>query len=260
MIPPPTFCQNKDPSLDCVLYRNHLTLSGVVVADMVSSPMPPFPMPTKTPSKRRGCIVWAQAESRSYMFGAVRNEPDKFTDAFLGELRARPDLFQVVTRSDTDPERQVEAFGGPIPGEALPNMRIRQFEAPIASLANPPEGRGEWNVARSAVDVLYGSNKIINGYLTIPNGPRRKPEVGFFHFKKTHVKYFVIIDTVPGRHVSHLARGVAWAALRAQKLATGEYDLRKYARASDVLFKKRADERFAWMPGGVEISKMEDQL
>jgi hypothetical protein len=117
MIPPPKFCWSEDPSLDCVTYRNHLTLSGIVVTDMVSPTAPPFPIPSQKPPKRRGCIVWAQIETRSYIFGAVRNEPDEFTDAFVGELRARPDLFQVVTRSDTDPDRQVEAFGGPVPGE-----------------------------------------------------------------------------------------------------------------------------------------------
>jgi hypothetical protein len=265
VIPPPTFCDHDDPSLDCVIYRKHLTLSGVVVTDMVplSRRPPSFPLPTSKPPKRQGCIVWAQVETRSYMFGAVRNEPDKFTDAFLGELRNRPDLFQVVTRSDTDPDCHVEAFGSPIPGEALPQMRIRQFEAPLPSGANPPEGRGEWEVVRSAVDVLYGhhhgSDKpMMDGYLTTLNGPQKAG--WFFRFKSFPVKYFVIIDTVPGLPVSHLARGVAWAALRAQKLATGDYELRKYARASDVLFKKRTDERFAWMPGGVTISKMEDQL
>lgn len=192
------------------------------------------------------------------MFGAIRNEPDDFNDAFLRELRARPDIFQVVTRSDTDPDRHVEAFGGPIPGEALPQVRTRQFEAPITSLANPPDGRGEqWSVERSAIDVLYGKN-MIDGYLTTLDGPKK---VGwFFRFKKMPVKFFVIIDTVPGRHVSKLAREVAWAALRAKGLATGGYSLLKYARASDVLFQKSADERFAWSGGGVQIAKMEDQL
>jgi hypothetical protein len=191
------------------------------------------------------------------MFGAIRNEPDSFTDAFLRELRARPDVFQVVTRSDTNPDRQVEAFGGPIPGEALPQVRIRQFEAPTTSLVNFPDGRGEWNVERSAIDVLYGKG-MIDGYLTTLDGPKKTG--WFFRFKKMPVKFLVVIDTVPGRHVSYLVREVAWAALRAKKLVTGEYSLLKYARATDVLFQKSADERFAWMGGGVQIAKMEDQL
>jgi hypothetical protein len=124
-------------------------------------------------------------------------------------------------------------------------MRVRQFEAPVTSLANPPEGHGEWNVIRSAVDILYGE-KMIDEYLTTLNGPQKAG--WFFHFKNVHVKYFSIIDAVPGRHISHLARELAWAALRTQKLVTGEYELHKYARASDVLFQKRAEERFAWMP------------
>jgi len=261
MIPPPTFCQNENPSLDCVIYRNHLTLSGVVVTDMTSGPVPPSPIPCPKPATRQGHIVWAQIESRSYMFGAVRNEPDTFVDAFLGELRARPDFFQVVTRLDTDPDLHVEAFGSPIPGEALPQIRMRQFEAPITSLTNPPQGRGAWKVIRSAVDVLYGkkdaSRMMMDGYLTSLEGPDKAG--WFFRFKKMPVKYFVIIDAVPGQHVSILAKRVAWAALRAQKSGTGEYELRKYARASDILFQKSGDERFMHM-GGVTISKMEDKM
>jgi hypothetical protein len=38
------------------------------------------------------------------MFGAIQNEPDQFTEAFLNELRTQPDLFHVLTRSDIWPE------------------------------------------------------------------------------------------------------------------------------------------------------------
>lgn len=71
------------------------------------------------------------------MFGAVRNERDEFVNAFLRELRARPDLFQVVLRSETAPSHHVEMFGsGPSNNDALPVMRTRQFEAPPSS--SPP--------------------------------------------------------------------------------------------------------------------------
>ncbi|THU95083.1 hypothetical protein K435DRAFT_622474, partial [Dendrothele bispora CBS 962.96] len=70
----------------------------------------------------------------------------------------------------------------------------------------------------------------------------------FFFFKRFPVKYFVIIDVQQGRAVSHLAKAVAWAALRAQGFAKGEYDARNYARASDQLFQERAKERYSWKP------------
>ncbi|EIM80861.1 uncharacterized protein STEHIDRAFT_67484, partial [Stereum hirsutum FP-91666 SS1] len=85
----------------------------------------------------------------------------------------------------------------------------------------------------------------------------------FFHFKKMPVKYFLILDTVNGRPHSILSRNVAWAALRAKGLASGEYNARAYARASDTLFQKCAEERLSWMPkglGGWHATKMEDSL
>ncbi|KAF9235400.1 hypothetical protein BU15DRAFT_32467, partial [Melanogaster broomeanus] len=166
LVPTPSFCESRPTDfLDPGLSRNHLSLSGVVVTDMVSISLPPHmcgPTPTTQKAKKRGCVVWVEVESRSYMFGAVRNEPDPFVDAFLRELRARPDLFQVVTRSETDPGREVEIFGAG-PSQALPMMRSRSFEAPRSS--SPPNGSGEWSVNRSAVDVLYGTAKEIQGYL-----------------------------------------------------------------------------------------------
>ncbi|KAF8837063.1 hypothetical protein BDN67DRAFT_973484 [Paxillus ammoniavirescens] len=260
LVPRPSFCKSRPTDLiDLRLLRGHLSLSGVVVADMVSNARPPHmcgPMPTTRKAKKRGCIVWAEVESRAYMFGAVRNEPDAFTDAFLGELRARPDLFQVVTRSETDPGQEVEICGAG-PSEALPQVRMRSFEAPPS--LSPPQGVGEWQVARSAVDVLYGTGKEIQGYLTLLS---RDVKGWFFSFKKFPVKYFVILDTVPYRDHSILARNVAWAALRAGGYGKGEYDLRKHAIASDKLFEKCANERLGWLPKevGWKTTKMEDNL
>ncbi|KAG9311909.1 hypothetical protein JVU11DRAFT_8170 [Chiua virens] len=116
LVPSPSFCQSRphfDPN-DPALSRNHLSLSGIVVADMVSTFMPPQlcrPFPTALRATQRGYAVWAEVQIRSYMFGAMRNERDGFTEAFIRELRARPDLFQVVLRSETAPGRQVEMFG-----------------------------------------------------------------------------------------------------------------------------------------------------
>lgn len=283
LVPSPSFCESPphfdfdDPALS----RNHLSLSSIIVADMVASPKPPHlcgPMPTTRRATKRGCIVWAQIETRGYMFGAVRNEKDAFVDAFLRELRARPDLFQVVLRSETAPGREVEMFGsGPLNNEALPAMRSRTFEAPpsLTSPFAPTSMSGKWEVFRSAVDVLYGTGirmpnggkkqtldgagKDLLGYLTIL---ARDLKGWFFRYKTFPVTYFVILDTVPNRDRSVLARNVSWAALRARGYAEGEYTLRKYAVASDKLFEECANERFGWMPKDMEwgITKMEDQV
>ena len=195
------------------------------------------------------------------MFGAVRNERDWFVEAFLPELRARPDLFQVVLRSETAPGRKVEMFGsGPSNNEALPAVRAHHFEAP-PSLFPPSWAQstsGEWEVLLSAMDVLYGSWEGLHGYLA----DRRDPEASFFRFKAFPVTYFVILDTVPFRDPSVLARNVSWAALRAGGYAEGEYALRKYAAASDKLLEQCAQERLRWMPGEMkwEIPKMQDQM
>ncbi|KIK36601.1 hypothetical protein CY34DRAFT_94074, partial [Suillus luteus UH-Slu-Lm8-n1] len=250
MLPPSTFCSEQYDEVDAIAPRKHLSLSGVVITDMVSGPKPPHmigPIPTTRRARKPGCIVWCEMEDRGYMFGALRNEPDSFNDAFLRELRARPDLFQVVTRSETDPGRDVEIF----PTDALPASRCRHFEAPPALTANRPTGSGEWHVTRSAVDVLYGTHCEMPG---VPNYPflgylQNRNKIGwFFRFIKFPVKYIVILDTVPNRHHSILAMNVAWAALRAQGYGKGEFELWKYAKASDKLFQKRAKELLSWTP------------
>ncbi|KAG1730163.1 hypothetical protein EDD22DRAFT_1014869, partial [Suillus occidentalis] len=250
MLPPLTFCSEQYDGVDAITPRKHLSLSGVVITDMVSGPKPPHmigPIPTTRRARKPGCIVWCEMEDRGYMFGALRNEPDSFNDAFLRELRARPDLFQVVTRSKTDPGRDVENF----PTDALPASRHRHFEAPPALTANRPTGSGEWHVTRSAVDVLYGTHCEMPG---VPNYPflgylrNRNKKGWFFRFIKFPVKYIVILDMVPNRHHSILAMNVAWAALRAQGYGKGEFELWKYARASDKLFQKRAKELLSWTP------------
>jgi len=266
LVPSPNFCQERshfdvnDPSLS----RNHLSLCGVIVADMVSTDRPPHmcgPMPTTRRATRRDRIVWATIETRAYMFGAVRNDlGDVFVDAFLRELRARPDLFQVVLRSETAPGRQVEMFGwGPANDEALPAMSGCQFEAPRGKSPVPPSyASSQWQVFRSAVDVLYGTGKEIQGYLTLLS---HNPRGWFFRYKTFPVTYFVILDTVPNRDRSVLARNVAWAALRAGGYAKGEYTVRKYAVATDDLFEQCARERLGWQPAGSwSATKMVDQL
>jgi hypothetical protein len=88
-----------------------------------------------------------------------------------------------------------------------------------------------------------GSNHPFPGYL------QNRNQLGwFFRFINFPVKYIVILDTVPNRHHSILAMNVAWAALRAQGYGEGEFESRKYARASDNLFQKRAAELFSWTP------------
>ncbi|KAG8216313.1 hypothetical protein J3R82DRAFT_6380 [Butyriboletus roseoflavus] len=283
LVPSPSFCESPshldfdDPSLS----RNHLSLSGIIVADMVASPRPARmcgPVPTPRRATKRGCMVWAEVETRGYMFGAVRNEKDGFVEAFFRELRARPDLFQVVIRSETAPGREVEVFGsGPLNNEALPAMRGRNFEAPPSPTSPfvPASTSGKWEVPRSAVDVLYGTGiqmpygakmHMLNGgrndllgYLTILS---RDLKGWFFRYKTFPVTYFVILDTVPNRAQSTLARNVSWAALRARGYAEGEYTLRKYAVASDRLFEECAHERLGWMPEDMkwEMTMMEDQV
>lgn len=249
MMPSPSFCASANPEEDCRASRNHLSLCGIVVADLVSTSTPfSGPIPSRLPAGQRRCITWAEMEARSYMFGAVRNAPDKFTAAFLKELRARPDLFLVLTRSDTDPGKKTESFGE-FGGDVVAQLRMRTFEAPFASVQNRPEGRGAWNVMRSAVDVLYGTNPELLGYLTQLERPRSAG--WFFHFKNFPVKYFVILDRTPNRHVHDLVTQVAWAALCAQGLAEGDFTKRKYYKASDILFQKHASERLAWMPAGL---------
>lgn len=123
----------------------------------------------------------------------------------------------------------------------------------------PPSYPGrQWQVFRSAVDVLYGTGKDIQGYLTLLS---HTPQGWFFRYKTFPVTYFVILDTVPNRDDSVLVRNVAWAALRARGYVEGEYTLRKYAVATDDLFEQCARERLGWMPDGSwSATKMADQL
>ncbi|KAG9311916.1 hypothetical protein JVU11DRAFT_8177 [Chiua virens] len=274
LVPSPSFCQSRpqfDPN-DPALSRNHLSLSGIIVADIVSHvPHPQLrgPFPTTLSPTRRGSAVWAEVQIRSYMFGAMRNERDGFLEAFIRELRARPDLFQVVLRSDTAPGRQVEMFGsGASNNEALPAIRGHQFEAPPWSAGSipsvPPSLKDKWDVKWSALDVLYGSRDpgnsgLKSGYLS---DTAQTDEGRFFRFKTFPVTYFVILDTVPHRDRSVLAKNVAWAALRAGGYAEGEYTVRKYAIAADKLVEKCIKERLEWVPEEMKwkIPRMQDQM
>ncbi|KAH7870588.1 uncharacterized protein C8R40DRAFT_632968 [Lentinula edodes] len=83
-------------------------------------------------------------EKREYLFGALRNDPDAFTDAFISGIRERPNLFQVVLHSDTDPGQRFECFGSG--NEALPAIQMRTFEALPPSINNHPLGAGKWQV------------------------------------------------------------------------------------------------------------------
>lgn len=233
---------------------------------MVSAAKPPLlcgPVPSTRRPRQPGCIVWAEIQSRSYMFGALRDKPDTFQEAFLNELKARPDLFQIVTRCDNDPPRVVKSFGNG-ENEALPHIRARQFEAPPASLQNRPKGFGQWEMQRSAVDVLYGTEDLLGGYLVTPKiwpGSEKKNTTYFFRHKTFPVTYIVILDTAPYRHYTFLAQQVAWAALRAKGYGKGEYEPRKYAIASDKLFEDCAKERLSWMPeGSWRATKMADPM
>ncbi|KAK0205056.1 hypothetical protein DFS33DRAFT_727936 [Desarmillaria ectypa] len=254
LIQSPSFCTNENnPSYDLRSIRNHMSFCGVLITDIVSTGfpnLPPGPFPSTKPASRPGYRMWACMEFRSYMFGAVRNEPDNFVDAFLKELRCRPDMFYVVTRSETAPGREVETFG-----TVSAQMRGRMFEARIGNSA--PRAQAEWSVMRSATDILYGTgeNKSAKGLEGLGHVPgivgyltalcRPKSAGWFFNFKKFPVKYFAIMDAEPNRHVSHLARNVAWAAFRAQGRVTGSYDAGLYARASDRLVQEHADKRLS---------------
>lgn len=253
LVPPPSFCDK------VVAYRNHLSLAGVIIADMVSFPKPPAlqgPVPSTHKAKKPGCITWAEVESRGYIFGAVKPDQDQFSNAFLDELKARPDLFHLIIQSeDTDPKGQVEHYG--LAADKMSTMRARNFEAPRASPDNRPIGYGDWMIYRSAKDILYGTDEQCLGYLTNLN---RRSSVGWlFHFKKFPVRYFVVIDPVPNRHHTSLVQQLAWAALRVKGHGRGEFEPNKYAKASDAFFDKCASERLSWMPketGGWSTTEM----
>ncbi|KAJ6514450.1 hypothetical protein C8R47DRAFT_1173146 [Mycena vitilis] len=245
----PSFCttgSKEDPSWDSTATRKHLSLCGVILTDMVNGPKESrlgFPMPSLIPASQPGCVTWLQMESRTYIFGAIRNEPDDFTDAFLKELRARPDLFAVVTRSDTDPPRKVECFG-----TVTDQVRKRQFEAPPFPIQT--SGKGKWEAIRSAMNVLYGGEGSLAGLAG-------RPTRSFFFHKQFPVKYLFILNASPTGNVHDLARQVAWAAFRAHGLVRGNYDEQKYDKASDVLFIKHARERLSFLPeGGYKVGNL----
>ncbi|KAF5365208.1 hypothetical protein D9758_005462 [Tetrapyrgos nigripes] len=233
------------------VYRRVLSLSGVVVSDMVPT-LPPLsnggPYPTQIPAKKRGCITWLEMESRAYLIGALRNEADDFTEAFLAELRSRPDMFCVVTRSETDPGQYVETFGG-LESEPLPQVRTRHFEAPPARFGNAPPGEGNWTVIRSAKDILFGTSKDLpERFRGILTATMMNSRGSYYRFKTFPVKYFAILDATPGRSYVELLREVPWAALRAQGLVEGGFTKQKYAKAADLLVQKHRLERLSWMP------------
>ncbi|KAF8177823.1 hypothetical protein K438DRAFT_1726697 [Mycena galopus ATCC 62051] len=265
MSPTPRWCTKsfggKDGLRDSQATRVHLSLCGVVLADLVNGIQEAKefkakhsgPVPSTLPAKTSGCITWVEMETRAYMFGAIRNQPDDFSLTFLRELRARPDLFAVVTRSETDPPLKVESFG-----TVTDQIRFRKFEAPFQPVESAPAGRGTWEVVRSAVNILYGGGqgpaKEMTGLLspaynnTLGEGGRK--EVSLFYHKRFPVKYFLILSASPAMNIHTLARQVAWAAFRANGLVQGNYDENKYNKASDVLFTKHARERLSFLPEG----------
>ncbi|KAK7036700.1 hypothetical protein VNI00_011365 [Paramarasmius palmivorus] len=245
MIKSPSHLCNVDPELDCRSFWNTMSMSGVAVADSVTSSSSALAVPRKHPATRPGFCTWEEIESRSYIFGAVRNENHALTQRFLNELGCRPDLFYVVTRSETDPAGKLEVFGGLDDGysfKALGQLQYRRYEAE-ASLSYPDGwvDRGEWQIGRSVVDILYGTDPKDLGYLTSPSHAAGY----FFRDKQFPVKYFVVMDVQPHRHVSHVFKAVAWAALRAQGLAFGEYSELEYTRASNALYQRVEKERLS---------------
>ena len=114
----------------------------------------------------------------------------------------------------------------------------------------PSAERWPWKMERNARDVLFcsGEKKTeMVGYIT---ALRRRESGWFFSFKPEtfRVRYIVILDAVPGRHVNVLARRVAWAALCAGDYGSGGLTMQKYFTASDELYSKCAKERLSWMP------------
>jgi hypothetical protein len=179
---------------------------------------------------------------RAYMFGAVLHEMEPFTEAFLDELKKRPDLFQLLLWSETEPDLSLKEWGSDN-GKALPPMRVRKYEAPMSF--PPPPGHGQWETFRSARAILFETRRDnVVGYIT---NIRNQVPGWFFRFKKFPVRYFVILDTDPTRHAAALIRNVAWAALVAGKYGTGEYTVPKYHKASDKLFQVKATQRLSWM-------------
>ncbi len=164
---PPSFClEPRNSDLDCQVYRKHLSLCGVAVVDAVGTPASSWPMPTNNRARHHARhIQWLEYEARAFIFGAIRNEPDAFTDRFLDELRASPELFYLVTHSDTDTGHKVDEFGI----DGAHHMRFRRFDAPPPSPhSNLPIGYGDWTIMRTARDVLYGHKSDLNSLFDTP--------------------------------------------------------------------------------------------
>ncbi|KAI0756079.1 hypothetical protein C8Q80DRAFT_1091513 [Daedaleopsis nitida] len=222
-----------DRSASIVGARAYLMMAGFMLDELVGrTPLcGADPIPTGLRATKRGHIRWAQLQNRSYLIGAVRDDgADPFVAAFLAELRARPDLFIVVSHSvGNHASREVEKFGGP-PDETYYCQRIRLFDAPMSDTA--PTGSGEWDIAHTAVNTLFGGGKPIRigrgseeartprGYMDLL---RERPGGKSYMF--THVKfpvrYLVIMDVQPNTGGKALTIHVVWAAFRALGLVQG---------------------------------------
>ncbi|CCM00510.1 uncharacterized protein FIBRA_02544 [Fibroporia radiculosa] len=249
LVPPPTFCKKRGIEG----FRSHLSLCGVVVGDLVSTsvPRPPGPVPSMTPASRRGLISWAELDFRAYVFGAIRNERNEFTDAFIKQLRLRPDKFVVVSRSETDAGQWLELFGGD-QDETFYQMRSRMFEAPMASFNNRPVGHGAWDNIRMGRDVLYSTGQAgemdITGYLRKLETERNEGWLFWLKKDRFKVKYLLILDAQPNRSGIQLIQDVAWAAMCAAGYVRGAYSIQKYVKATDALLQAKITERLSWLP------------
>lgn len=96
--------------------RRHLSLLGIAIANVTSAASQPG---------------LGRFDYCSYLLGAVRNEEDAFMTAFLDRLLSHPDLFQVITRSDTDPGEHVQVSGSGSDGAPLPWCRSYPSESRI---------------------------------------------------------------------------------------------------------------------------------
>ncbi|KAF6753664.1 hypothetical protein DFP72DRAFT_966588 [Ephemerocybe angulata] len=251
LLHPPEFCRFDDEKLTTIVIdaRKALSLLGVAVTDLVSPQALTIKnggvLQTKTKPKTSGHVVWREAESRAYLFGAVQHENGGAGEAFLNELRARPELYQLLVYSETDPESKVEESGLDVDGKALPALRIRTFEtAPSSSSISESEiertSVSAWETVQKGSDLMFESEEGKGlGYVT--RAKRREPN-WFFSLKTFPVKYFVVLDAVPNRHGSTLLKHVAWAALRAGAYAEGEFNEVEYGRSLSRLGEAKAKE------------------
>ncbi|KZT09697.1 uncharacterized protein LAESUDRAFT_735345 [Laetiporus sulphureus 93-53] len=259
MVPPPSWCAEYDAEL----FRLVLSFCGVVLGDIVGAVRNIGPMPTNRKASRRGHIKWFEVSRRVYTFGAVRNEPHALTDAFFREIRARPDKFVVITRSETDPGQQIEQFGGGN-DETFYQYRTRTFEAPSTLGTPTARTRTVWNIMRSGKDVFYGTGEpirvpgapaeslpSIKGYLTEIAAERNGGWLFWLKKDRFHVKYFVIMANDPATEATELMRDLSWAALCAAGYAKGAFTMRTYTEAVDAMMRKRWPELMGWMPPAV---------